>query len=115
MRKRTILLIVLLSIGYYINAQKILFLGNSLTYYNELPKILEYIAKECKVELDTESLCHPNYALIDHLDDGIFQKKIAKENYDYIIVQQGPSSQLQGKIMLTKGGEAINLGNYILD
>lgn len=109
MIKKAIFFVVVLFIGLSVSAQKILFLGNSLTYYNELPKILEYIAKEHKVELETESLCRPNYALIDHLDDGIFQKKIAKGKYDYVIVQQGPSSQIEGKTMLLKDGATINL------
>tara|TARA_R110001632_G_scaffold231685_1_gene370712 strand:+ start:3254 stop:3943 length:690 start_codon:yes stop_codon:yes gene_type:complete len=107
LRRKVIIWIAFLVIVMPLSAQKILFLGNSLTYTNNLPEILEHIAEQYQININTESLCLPNYALIDHLDDGSFQKKIAKEKYDYVIVQQGPSSQQEGKTMLLRDGATI--------
>ena len=90
-----------------IKGQKILFIGNSLTYTNDVPTIIEEIAQHFNNRLITESICHPNYAIIDHLNDGIIQQKIATENYDYVIIQQGPSSQEEGAEMLINDGKKI--------
>ncbi len=105
--KRTVFFVTILFITLSLNAQKILFVGNSLTYYNNLPKILELVAKEYGVDIKTESLCYPNYALIDHLEDGLLQQYLVKNQYDYVIIQQGPSSQEKGKKMLLRDGAVI--------
>jgi hypothetical protein len=90
-----------------INAQKILFVGNSLTYYNNLPNILESIAKEFDKEITTKMLCYPNYAIVDHLSEGKVQQEINSKKYDLVIIQQGPSSQEIGKKMLIDDGKKL--------
>ncbi len=87
--------------------RNILFLGNSLTYTNNLPEILEYIAKDFDQPLVATSLCFPNYALEDHWNDGLFQKLMVNKKFDDVIVQQGPSSQPPGKEMLITYGSKI--------
>lgn len=101
------LLYLLLLISCTIQAQDILFVGNSLTYYNNMPEILEYIAEENGVQIQTTSLCSPNYAIIDHLDSGKLQYLLKKQSFDYVIIQQGPSSQAQGKQMLLADGAKV--------
>lgn len=99
------LLIVFFS--FTANAQKILFVGNSLTYSNNLSKILEQIAKKSGESINTKSLCFPNYAIIDHLNEGKLQQVLTKEKFDYLVVQQGPSSQEEGKKMLINDGKKL--------
>ncbi|WP_340074088.1 SGNH/GDSL hydrolase family protein [Leptobacterium sp. I13] len=82
-------------------------MGNSLTYTNDLPSILEYIAKENNISLHSKCLCYPNYALEDHWNDGEFQKIITGKKYNYVIFQQGPSSQQEGRQMLFEYGAKI--------
>ncbi|WP_299123187.1 SGNH/GDSL hydrolase family protein [uncultured Tenacibaculum sp.] len=101
--KRIILLIIIL-IQVSVNAQRIMFVGNSLTYSNNMPQILEYIGKQNGTTISTTSICLPNYAIIDHLHDGNVQKQLNKKQYDYILIQQGPSSQAAGKRMLEEDG-----------
>jgi len=69
-----ITLIITLTVYSPGKAQKILFLGNSITCANNLPQILEYLAKDFDEPVQTTVLCFPNYALEDHWDDGKFQK-----------------------------------------
>ncbi|WP_232457103.1 SGNH/GDSL hydrolase family protein [Polaribacter sp. SA4-12] len=90
-----------------VNAQKILFVGNSLTYSNNLPDILEDIANKSGIEIKTKSLCFANYAIADHLNEGKLHKTLSKKKYDYVVVQQGPSSQLEGKKMLIDDGRIL--------
>ena len=47
---------------------KILFIGNSLTYYNDLPGTLAAVARTAGDTLAVESVTGPGYALIDHLE-----------------------------------------------
>lgn len=88
--------------------QKILFVGNSLTYTNELPLMVKELGKAFGQKLKPECLCHPNYALEDHWNDGQLQDKIRNNGYEFVIFQQGPSSQAYGKTTLQKYGGMIS-------
>ncbi|MBK6265237.1 SGNH/GDSL hydrolase family protein [Marivirga sp. S37H4] len=85
----------------------ILFVGNSLTYANDLPALFKQEARENKIKVKVKTLAKPNYALEDHWLDGTLQLEIAKGKYDYIILQQGPSSRQDGKDMLLNYGKKI--------
>jgi lysophospholipase L1-like esterase len=89
------------------SVKKILFVGNSLTYTNDLPDLVTKSAKTKGQTIQATMLAHPNYALEDHWNDGQLQKLIEKEKYDFVIVQQGPSSQAEGRAMLLNDGKRI--------
>ena len=82
-----------------------LFVGNSLTYYNDLPKLVEAEALKKGYIVQTTMLAKPNYAIVDHWADGKVQQLINSKSYDFVILQQGPSSQNEGKEMLIDGGK----------
>jgi hypothetical protein len=92
---------------YSDTAKKILFVGNSLTYYNDLPKLVAKIGKDNGVEIKPEMIAYPNYALEDHWNDGVIQTLIANKKYHFVVVQQGPSSQADGRAMLLDYGTRI--------
>lgn len=83
-------------------------MGNSLTYTNDLPALVVREAKRKGAAVKADMLAYPNYALEDHWIDGEMQRMIEKEKYEYVIVQQGPSSQADGREMLLTYGEKIN-------
>ena len=83
----------------------ILFIGNSLTYTNNLPELVKKSAKLQGIEIDFKMIAFPNYAIIDHWNDGEVQKLIASKKYDFVIIQQGPSSQNNGRNMLIEYGK----------
>ncbi len=87
---------------------KVLFIGNSLIYTNNLPKIVEKTAKKKGVVIHSKTIALPNYCLMDHWDDGEIQEEIAKNKYDFVIIQQGPSSQAYGRKILIEYGAKIN-------
>lgn len=84
----------------------ILFVGNSLTYYNDLPQIVEAIASEDNISVSTTTLAYPNYAIVDHWADGQVQTLVQSGKYDYVVIQQGPSSQQDGYDTLVHDGKA---------
>lgn len=85
----------------------ILFVGNSLTYTNDLPALVVKIGKEKGIKIKTEMLAYANYALEDHWNDGKLQLLLANKQFDFVIVQQGPSSQDEGRAMLLDYGAKI--------
>lgn len=119
MKKSLIILLAFIFIDSYSQSRKptdvnskteysILFIGNSLTYTNDLPKLVNKSAKSKGIEIHSEIIAFPNYALEDHWNDGQIQQLIASNKYDYVIVQQGPSSQEEGRKMLLAYGEKIS-------
>ena len=86
---------------------RILFVGNSLTYSNNLPNLVRESGIEKGIKITTEILAKPNYALVDHWNDGLIQIKIQNGGFDYVIVQQGPSSQAEGRALLLSYGKKI--------
>lgn len=106
--KFILILLVILTCGYSYSQESelsILFVGNSLTYTNYLPKLVEKAAKKQGLNLQTEMIAKPDYALIDHWNDGIVQKLISTKKFDLVIIQQGPSSQDFGKEILIEYGK----------
>lgn len=96
-----------IAITFQANSQKkikVLFLGNSLTYYNNLPELVKLIAACDSVEMTYRSISFPNYALVDHWDEGNARKEIESGTYNFVVVQQGPSSQTEGRTYLLDYG-----------
>jgi hypothetical protein len=85
----------------------ILFVGNSLIYTNDLPSLVKQKAKDKGFNITIESLAFPDYALEDHWIDGELQKLIKEKKFDFVVVQQGPSSQDEGREMLLDYGARI--------
>lgn len=83
----------------------ILFIGNSLTYTNDLPQLVKKNAKQKGIEINTTMIAFPNYAIEDHWNDGQIQILISRNKFDFVILQQGPSSQSDGRKMLIEYGK----------
>ncbi len=86
----------------------ILFIGNSLTYTNNLSELVKSSAKLKGIIIATEMIAFPNYAIIDHWNDGVVQEQIASKKYDFVIIQQGPSSQSWGREILIEYGKKFS-------
>ena len=82
------------------NKGNILFVGNSLTYSNNLPALISKFALKRGILLTTKSIALPNTAISDHWESGDVHKAMEKEFFDFVVIQQGPSSQADGRNML---------------
>jgi len=85
----------------------VLFVGNSLTYTNDLPEMVTDIGKTIDQEIRVTSLCYPNYGLEDHWRDGQIKELLKSGRFEYVIFQQGPSSQAYGLSSLVEYGAKI--------
>lgn len=86
----------------------LLFIGNSLTYSNNLPQTITDLGLGNDVTIAATVVARGNYALIDHWNDGVIQPFIETGLFDYVIVQQGPSSQPEGRQLLLDYGQLIS-------
>src|SRR5687768_2825792 len=74
------------------NVLRVLFVGNSLTYWNDLPAIVEALADSAKVKgLAWHMVAYPDFALEDHWAQGDAVAAISA-GWDIVVLQQGPSS-----------------------
>jgi len=72
---------------------QVLFIGNSLTYVNDLPGTLSALALSVGDTIHVRSVVQPNFALIDHYigwSDAL--DVIASNRWNYVVLQQGPST-----------------------
>ena len=70
-----------------------LFIGNSLTYTNELPRTVADIATQAGDTIRVRTVARPNFAVIDHalgMSDAI--DVIKSQSWDYVVLQQGPTT-----------------------
>jgi hypothetical protein len=73
---------------------RVLFVGNSLTYINDLPGTVAAIALAGGDTMQVQSVVAPNVALIDHVTGQTNAVAIIKSGrWDYVVLQQGPTSR----------------------
>ena len=79
--------------GYHV-----LFIGNSLTYTNDLPGTLAALARSAGDTIRVRSVAEPNFAVIDHAYGASNALAvIQQESWHFVILQQGPTSQQLGR------------------
>ncbi len=78
----------------------ILFVGNSLTYVNDLPSLVKQIAKLDDVNISYKTVAFPDFSLDDHMADGTMQATLDGEQFDLLIAQQGPSALQESQELL---------------
>ena len=94
-----LLLVLLLSAGQAIAAgpKRVLFIGNSLTYSNRLPQIVQAMAKAQGDDLYVETVAFGGFDLELHWNQGSALQAI-KQGWDVVILQQGPSSLASSRV-----------------
>lgn len=72
----------------------VLFVGNSLTYSNDLPAIVENLLTTYGTvgTVHVESIAFANFGLQDHWSEGSARARIEAGGWDVVVVQQGPSA-----------------------
>ena len=69
-----------------------LFIGNSLTYTNDLPVMVEKVAEAAGDSVRIGMAAGPNMAVIDHTVAGSSAiAKIGETDWAYVVLQQGPT------------------------
>ena len=72
---------------------KVLFIGNSFTFYNDIPKLTEEIAKSIGYDFKADSITCGSYTLTKFADQSdaygkqVYEKLNSNKDYDYVILQ----------------------------
>lgn len=81
------------------NPVHVLFVGNSLTYTENIQDMVQRLAAAGGQAMTYDALLQPNYSLEDHWNVGLPQE-IERIKPDIVVLQQGPSSQPDSRINL---------------
>lgn len=72
---------------------RVLFVGNSLTYTNDLPGMVAALADSAgSGPISVEMVVAADFSLRDHLDGGGAVRALKRGGWDFVLLQQGPSS-----------------------
>jgi len=96
--------------GLELNAQlkyKVLFLGNSYTYVNNLPQLVHDVALSAGDTLVFDSYTIGGYQLIDHASDPASLAKIAAGGWDYVVLQGQSQEPITHISQFMSGGSGL--------
>jgi hypothetical protein len=82
---------------------RILFIGNSLTYVNDLPSLVRDLGRSDPARTVTvASVAYPDFSLVDHWNRGDALRAIEDGPWDYVVLQQGPSALPDSRAILVE-------------
>lgn len=87
---------------------RVLFLGNSLTYSNDLPRMVQTLATQAGEVLEVEQITLAGAALEDLYRGSDALERIAHGRFDVVVLQQGPSSLAASQAQLRHWARAFN-------
>lgn len=87
--------------AFHAGDTKILFLGNSLTYTNDLPSMLLRLARLAgDTTMQAAVLAEPDFSLQEHWETGTAQRWLRERQWDFVVMQQGSSALSAGQAHL---------------
>lgn len=67
----------------------ILFIGNSFTYYNDMPSVFENMARMSGIDVSVKSVAFGGYYLRQHIQPGSEARKMLEtKKWDYVVIQE---------------------------
>ncbi len=86
---KTLILILLFSTSVIAqDSLKVLFLGNSYTYVNDLPQLIKDLANSAGKTVFTDQNTPGGYRLDQHKQDATSLAKIQQDNWDFVVLQE---------------------------
>jgi len=67
--------------------RRVLFVGNSLVYYNDLPRMTAALAATGAAPLEGEMIAGAGTTMREHLERGTLRKELARTHYDAVVLQ----------------------------
>jgi hypothetical protein len=81
---------------------RVLFIGNSLTYSNNLPSIIQAMAEANGKKFIHKSVAYGGFSLEDHWQQGEARSEIHAGQWQMVVLQQGPSARPESRALLIK-------------
>lgn len=82
------LLIIVFPVLLIADTTRVLFVGNSYTYVNDLPSMFNLLSASLGKAVYTEMSAPGGYSLEQHLTNPDTQNKISKGNWNYVVLQE---------------------------
>jgi hypothetical protein len=79
---------------------RVLFVGNSLTGVNDVPGMVASIGAGLDAPLAVDAVVLPGSSLGDHLAEGSARRRLEADRWDFVVLQQGPSSRPESRRQL---------------
>lgn len=79
---------------------EVLFVGNSQTYINDVPRLIQEIGEMDKTYINYVNISKPDYSLGDHWNEGEAQSALSNGKYQFMIGQQGSSALPESQVLL---------------
>ena len=67
---------------------RVLFIGNSLTFFNDLPELFAGLAQSGGYEVEVEMMAHGGWTLADHAQSSATMKMIKGGSWDTVVLQE---------------------------
>lgn len=77
------------SVLSFSQTDEVLFIGNSVTYFNDMPEIFKNIAASKGKNVSITTHTPGGTGFVNHVDDPLLYQKIRSKNYKYVIMQPG--------------------------
>ena len=75
-----------------VSPARVLFIGNSLTYANDLPAMVATLTRAAGKPMQVDSVALPDFGLEEHWQQGDARTAIARGGWTSVVLQQGPSA-----------------------
>ncbi len=86
---------------------RVLFLGSSLTYNNDMPLLVQAFANEVGKSVDVETVAKGGFSFEDHCNRGAALSTIRKGRWDFVVMQQGPSTLAASRRNMREWGRKL--------
>ncbi|MBP1163510.1 hypothetical protein JOE44_000394 [Chryseobacterium sp. PvR013] len=77
------------SVLSFCQSDEVLFIGNSVTYFNDMPEIFKNIAASKGKNVSITTHTPGGTGFVNHVDDPALYQEIKSKNYKYVIMQPG--------------------------
>ena len=67
---------------------RVLFIGNSYTYFNNMPEVFATLARAARLPVEIHMLAHGGWRLKDHWDKGEARQALHETRWDYVVLQE---------------------------
>ncbi len=92
----------------FADGTRVLFIGNSLTYTNNLPEMFVALAGlGGRSGVHVASVAYPDFALEDHWQEGTARRALTTSKWEFVVMQQGSSALPASQINLREGAQTF--------
>jgi len=91
MKQFFILLAFIFHFSLYGQTDRVLFIGNSMTFYNDMPVLFKNIAESKGKIVDVTSYTVGGTGFVNHINDPLVYQTIRSKVFDYVVLQPGTS------------------------